>query len=288
MNLCFPLGSSLLSVLVDHFPAAAVVVTLATSVLPGSSKTCTTTAVFSLAVPENAGTVLFDSAFGPTIDTVGGFVSTSKFVSLLWPSPFPSPLFSVAYALKWWSPVLSVVGEVDQLPPEACAAALATCVEPSKMWTTISPSSFVVPENVGLVLFEISGRVFRESLGASVLTSKDTGSLWPSPFPRPLFSFAYAENVCFPVGSVLLSVLVDQLPPAAVVVALSTSVLLGSSKTCTTTVVFSLAVPENEGVTLFEGDGGPTIDTTGGSVLTSKDTVSLWPSPFPSPLFSIA
>ena len=86
----------------------------------------------------------------------------------------------------------------------------------------------------------------------------------------------------------LLSVLVDHFPPAAVVVTLATSVLPGSSKTCTTTVVFSLAVPENGGVWSFDGDGGVTIDTTGGSVLTSKGTVSLWPSPFPSPLFSIA
>ena len=94
--------------------------------------------------------------------------------------------------------------------------------------------------------------------------------------------------MCFPLGSSLLSVLVDHFPPAAVVVALATSVLPGSSKTCTTTVVFSLAVPENGGVWSFDGDGGATIEISGGFVLTSNSTVELWPSPFPRPLFSRA
>ena len=63
---------------------------------------------------------------------------------------------------------------------------------------------------------------------------------------------------------------------------------LAPSNTCTTTSVFSLAVPENDGVVLFDGDAGATIVTTGDSVLTSKPTAGLLPSPLPSPLFSVA
>src|SRR5207237_1202395 len=52
--------------------------------------------------------------------------------------------------------------------------------------------------------------------------------------------------------------------------------------------VFSLAVPEKEGVRLLDGDFGATIVTTGGSVLTSKLTGALVPGSLPIPLTSVA
>ena len=101
--------------------------------------------------------------------------------------------------------------------------------------------------------------------------------------PMPLFSVAFAVNVCLPDGSSLLSAAPSSTicPPAAVVVALATSV--APSKTCTTTSVSSLAVPLNDGVRLFDGDVGRSIVTTGASVLTSKATVPLLPSGFAEP-----
>ena len=121
-----------------------------------------------------------------------------------------------------------------------------------------------------------------------MLTSKFTVSLFPFMFPMPLFSVAFAENECLPDGSSLLSAapLVDQWPPDAVVFADATSV--APSMTCTVTSVFSLAVPSKDGFLLFDGDGGATIVTTGASVLTSKLTSLLLPSPLPSELFSVA
>ena len=94
LKMCFPVGSAALSVLVAHFPSAAVVLAVATSVVPSS--TCTVTWVFSLAAPENAGTVTFEGVFGPTMVTTGGRVSTSKGTGALLPSALPMALFSVA------------------------------------------------------------------------------------------------------------------------------------------------------------------------------------------------
>src|SRR5205823_1406717 len=92
-----PGGSGLLSA-VDHLPADALVLPLATSVDP--SKTCTTTSVFSFAVPENEGFVLFDGVVGWLSVTSGGRVLTSKLTVLLFPAAFPSRLFSVACAVN--------------------------------------------------------------------------------------------------------------------------------------------------------------------------------------------
>src|SRR5205085_3947769 len=92
-----PLGSALESPDVDHAPPLAVVFAFATSV--GPSKTCTTTSVFSLAVPENEGLVSLDGVLGCASVSTGASVSTSKVTSLPLPSGLPeSPLFSVACA----------------------------------------------------------------------------------------------------------------------------------------------------------------------------------------------
>ena len=284
VNVCFPSGSALLSVLVDHFPPAAVVVADATSVDP--SKTWTTTSVASLAVPENPGMILFDGVAGCTIVTTGGSVLTSKVTFALSPSALPRPLFSFATAVN--VPVVSALLSVlvDHFPPDAVAFAVATSAAPSNTCTTTSVVSLAVPENDGSVLFDGVTGCASVTTGGSVLTSKVTFPLSPSPLPRPLFSLAYAVNVCFPSGSALLSVLVDHFPPAAVVVADATSV--DPSKTWTTTSVASLAVPENPGMILFDGVAGCAIVTTGGSVLTSNVTFALSPSPLPRPLFSLA
>ena len=124
------------------------------------------------------------------------------------------------------------------------------------------------------------------TVGDSVLTSKPTVLLVPSPMPRPLTSTALAVNECFPAGSEGLTGPAVQMPPDAVVVAFATSVV--PRKTWTVTVVGSLAVPENEGIVAFDGVSGWAIVTAGGSVLTSKNTEPLLPSGFSTPLFAVA
>src|SRR5205085_2817390 len=167
-----PLGSALESPDVDHAPPLAVVFAFATSV--GPSKTCTTTSVFSLAVPENEGFVLFERAGGPTIVTTGGSVSTSKVIVLLEPGAFPMPLISVAYAVNVRLPAGSggLTPAVLQLPPDAVVFAFATSVGPSKTWTSTSVFSLAVPENDGLVSFERAGGPTIVTVGGSVSTSK--------------------------------------------------------------------------------------------------------------------
>ena len=92
--------------------------------------------------------------------------------------------------------------------------------------------------------------------------------------------------MCLPFGSGVLRLLVDHSPPEAIVVAVATCV--APSNTCTSTSVASLASPLNDGSVFFDGVGGPTIDTTGDSVSTSKDTLLLVPFSLPRPLFSVA
>ena len=100
------------------------------------------------------------------------------------------------------------------------------------------------------------------TVGASVSTLNVTCSLVPSSFPSPLFSVAFAVNVCLPGASALLNPLVDQCPPDAVVLALATSSVprggvddhFGSS----------LAVPANDGFTLFDRSGGAVVILTSG------------------------
>src|SRR5438270_5184290 len=150
-----PVDSGLLSVEDDHDPPDAVVSAFATSASP--SKTCTKTFVFSLAVPENDGTVWLDRAGGPESSvTVGGSVLTSKSTELLMPSGLPRLETSVANALNECFPVDSagLSGLVVHLPPLAVAVAVATWFWPSKTWTVTFVGSLAVPENVGAVSFE--------------------------------------------------------------------------------------------------------------------------------------
>ncbi len=185
-------------------------------------------------------------------------------------------------------------GAVFQWPPETAAVVFSTtlpsALAPSKTSTVTGVVSLAPPEKDGVVWLETSAIRSSVTTGASVLTSKAfVVSLLPSALPRPLFSVANAVKVCLPLGSAGLSAGVDHLPPEAVVATLAIWVVVPASSTCTTTSVFSLAVPEKDGVVFFECSAGWTIVTTGGSVLTSNDFVgSLLPSGFPRPLFSKA
>ena len=76
------------------------------------------------------------------------------------------------------------------------------------------------------------------------------------------------------------------MPPDAIVEAVAIGVPFSS--TWTVTSVFSLALPENDGVRSLERAAGPAIVTVGDSVSTSKNTEPLSPSEFSMPLFSVA
>ena len=225
-----------------------------------TSLTVTLTSVFSLAVPLKVGVVLFDRSGGWANVTSGARVLTSKLRFRCSRSgSLEAALLGRLRRERVFpdgSSLLSAAPLVDQWPPDAVVFADATSVAPSMTCTVTSVFSLAVPSKDGFLLFEGDGGATIVTTGASVLTSKLTVSLFPFGFPMPLFSVAFAVNVCLPDGSSLLSAapLVDQWPPDAVVFADATSV--APSMTCTVTSVFSLAVPSKDGFLLFEGDGG--------------------------------
>ncbi len=175
----------------------------------------------------------------------------------------------------------------DHLPAAAVVEAVSIGVEPSKTWTVTSVFSLAVPSKEGVVSFErAAGPLVIETFGASVSTSNSTVLLSPGSLPIALSSVARAESLRLPGSSGGLSV-ADHLPAEAVVLAWPTSTR--PSRTWTVTSVFSLAVPENEGVVSLERASGPlVIATFGASVSTSKVTSLLSPSGPPMPLFSVA
>ena len=156
------------------------------------------------------------------------------------------------------------------------------------MCTTTGASALAVPVNDGVRCFDGVTSAFSVTVGGLVSTVKLTGELVPGPFPSELGSTAIA--VYSPSVRAGADDTGPQLPApltGASAVATGLPVVFLPAKTFTVTGSLSLAVPLNDGVVSLDGELGPLIVTSGGSVLTWKRTSAV-PSPGSSACWATA
>ena len=147
--------------------------------------------------------------------------------------------------------------------------------------------SLAVPVNAGVTLLDRVGGEFNVTVGGAVSTLNVTGALTPAGFPSELACVAVALYVFVPLDRAGVALPEVQLPVCGVAVALETS-WFAELYIWTMTGVVSLAVPVNDGVTLFDGDAGWRSVTVGGAVSTAKVTGLLVPAGLPSELGCVA
>ena len=125
--------------------------------LPLPRNTCTTTSVFSLALPENDGFGLFDGVAARELHHGRFGVDFERPRCRSSPSPFPSPLFSVAFAVNVCLPDDSTLLNAARRPVSRPTPSFSRSRLRSRLRTRAPPLRCFrsrSPENDGFVLFD--------------------------------------------------------------------------------------------------------------------------------------
>ena len=194
VKVCWPPGSAGAAGPELQLPWAAGAVAIAARGPSGRvpSNTSTLTAVASLAVPENAGTVSLERAGGGLKLTAGERALTSKLTGLLIPATLSSEPICVATAV-YLPPASGAVTRPDAQLSSLTSAGSSTIGRPSAAGprytlTVTGVVSLAVPLNDGLASLEISGSGLSVTVGAGSSAPNAYAAISAGPGP-PTGSF---------------------------------------------------------------------------------------------------